>query len=166
MDWVGEFFAALPEVFRALWEFGAGWQGLAVSIGSVVLVAVLTAGALRLRDELGWVAAFLGAFAAFIAGFWLFAILPSAWVFFADGERLLLEGTVIPSELVVGDLDVATNLYEVIRDSVVMAETFLAIAFLAFLTVWIQKRFPRALAPGEAPRSSSHDQQRVPAEPT
>ncbi len=159
MGVVRDFFAALPEVFQALWEFGDAWQGVAVSVGSIVLIAVFAAGAYRLRGELGWVAAFLGAFAAFVGGFWLFGILPSAWVFFADGERLLLEGTVIPGEIVVGGNVVVEDFYNVFRDSVVMGLTFVTIAAMAFLAVWIQKRFPRELAPGEPERASTHASQ-------
>ena len=159
MGVVRDFFAALPEVFQALWEFGDAWQGVAVSVGSVVLIAVFAAGAYRLRGEVGWVAAFLGAFAAFVGGFWLFGILPSAWVFFVDGERLLLEGTVIPGEIVVGGNVVVEDFYNVFRDSVVMGLTFVTIAAMAFLAVWIQKRFPRQLVPGEPARASTHSSQ-------
>lgn len=156
MGVVRDFFAALPEVFQALWEFGEGWQGAAVSVGSVVLIVVFAAGAYRLRGKVGWVAAFLGAFAAFLGAFWLFGILPSAWVFFADGERLLLEGTVIPAEIAVGGTVLVADFYNVFRDSVVMGVTFVAIAAMAFVAVWTQKRFPRALAPDEPERASTH----------
>lgn len=149
MEAVGEFFATIPEAMRALWEFGEGWHGLMVTLGSIVLLALFAAGAHRFRETLGWVSAVLGTFAAFILGFWLFAILPSAWVFFVDSERPLLEGTLLPEEIIIGDLEVMTDAYLVFRDSVVMLETVVAMAFAAYLAVWIQRRYPRGLAPNE-----------------
>ena len=155
MDWVGDFFRAIPDVFVALWEFGDAWQGVAVTVGSIALLAIFIFGALRLRDSLGWVSAMLGTMAAFVGTFWLFGILPSAWVFFADSERPLLEDTVIPGEVIIGDLEVATNFYEVFRDSVVMGETIVAMAALTFLAIWIQRKWPRGLAEGEEKQPSS-----------
>ena len=155
MGWVGDFFGAFPDVFVALWEFGEGWRAVGVTAGSIALLALLCAGAYRLRADMGWVSAMLGTFAAYIGAFWLFGILPSAWLFFMDGERPLLEGTVVPGEIIVGDLEVATNFYEVFRDSVIMGETFVAMAALAFLAVWVQKRFPRGLAQGEEKQPST-----------
>lgn len=149
MDWVGDFFGAIPDVLVALWEFGDAWTGVAVTVGSIVLLALFAFGALRLRDSLGWVSAILGAMAAFIGSLWLFGILPSAWIYFVDGERPLLENTIIPGEIVVGELDVATNFYEVFRDTIVVTETFVAMGALAFLALWIQKRWPRGLVEGE-----------------
>ena len=155
MNWVGDFFRAIPDVFVALWEFGEAWEGVAVTLGSVVLAALFCAGAYRLRDEMGWVSAMLGSFAAFILAFWAFGILPSAWIYFMDGDRPLLEGTIVPEEIVIGELEVATNFYEVFRDSVVMGETFIAMGALAYLAIWIQKRFPRGLAPGEEKQAAT-----------
>ncbi len=155
MSWIGEFFRAIPDVFVALWEFGDGWRGVGVTLGSIVLAGLFVGGAYRLRDEVGWVSAMLGSFAAFILGFWAFGILPSAWIYFFDGDRPLLEGTIIPSEIIIGDLEVATNFFIVFRDSVVMGETFIAMGALAYLAVFIQKRFPRGLAPGEEKQAAT-----------
>lgn len=155
MGWVGDFFRAIPDVLVALWEFGEAWRGIGVTVGSLVALAAFLAGAYRLRDRLGWVSAVLGAMGAFVGAFWLFGILPSAWIYFADGQRPLMEGTVIPGVIAVGDLEIAGNFYDVFRDTVVVTETMVAMGALAFLAVWIQKRFPRGLAEGEEKPSTS-----------
>lgn len=155
MDWVGEFFRALPSVFSALWEFGRGWTGLAITVGNAVLVALFLLAARRLRDTYGWVSALCGAMASFIAIWWAMGILPSAWLYFADGSKDLLEDTVIPGELAVGSFVIASNFYQVVRDTVIVVETVVAVGGFAALALWVQKRYPRPLAEGEEPRPQS-----------
>ena len=155
MSWLGEFFGALPDVARALWVFGRGWAGVAISAGSVLLVAALLFGAKTLRDTHGWVAAILGMMAATVAAWWAFGILPSAWIYFLDGQRDLMEGVVIPEALGFGGRVVAANFYQVFRDSIVMVETTVAMIAFAVLAVAVQKRYPRALADGEEARPQS-----------
>lgn len=149
MEWIGEFFRAIPEVISQLWSFGDGWRGVAIMGGSILLLGIFAGGALRLRDSLGWVSAVFGAMAAFIGAFWLFGILPSAWIYLADGERPLLENTVIPGQIIIGDLEVADNFYEVFRDTIVVVETGVAMAAMTFLAIWVQKHWPRGLVEGE-----------------
>jgi hypothetical protein len=149
LDWIGEFFRTIPLVFSALWDFGDGWRSVGVTVGSVVLLALFGFLALRTRDSMGWVSATFGTMAAFVGAFWLFGIIPSAWIFFADSYRPLLEDTIIPGAIVIGDLEVATDFYNVFRDTVVVIETGVAMGAMAFLALWIQKRWPRGLAEGE-----------------
>lgn len=149
MDWLGEFFGAIPDVVVALWEFGDGLLGLAVMVGSIVLIAGFLFLAKTTRDDQGWLSAVFGTMAATIGAFWLFGILPSAWVYFIDGSRELLRDTVIPSQIAFGENVVMGNFYQVFRDSVVMLETFVAMGAMAVLALWIQKRYPRGLAEGE-----------------
>ncbi len=155
MSWVGEFFAAIPQLLAELWEFGGGISGVAVTIGSVILIAAFLFGAKVTRDRHGWLSAILGTMGASIAAWWLFGIIPSAWIYFADGQRDLMENTVIPGTLGVGRYQVATNFYQVFRDMVVMGETTIAMVLFAVLALQIQKRFPRALAEGEEARPQS-----------
>lgn len=150
MDAVGNFFTTIPDLIVALWRFGGGLRGVAVSAGSTILAVAFCFGALRLRDRSGWLSAIFGMMAATIALWWLFGILPSAWVYFADGQRELLGGTVIPNAL-----PLANNFYQVFRDLVVIGETTVAIMAFCFGMVWIQKRYPRALAEGEEARPQS-----------
>jgi hypothetical protein len=149
--WLGNFFGAFPEVFAALWEFGDGLRGTGVTVGSLVLFAVCFAGGVRLRQRQGWVSAILSAMAAFIAVFWLFGILPSAWVYFVDSEKELLSGTVIPGAIT----PVASDFYNVFRDLVVIGIYGVAVVALAAAALTLQKRFPRTLAEGEESRPKS-----------
>lgn len=155
MDVITEFFTTIPDVFVALWDFGRGFTGLAVTVGSVVLAAVFLLAAQRTRDDYGWVSATFGGMAATVAGLWAFGILPSAWIYFLDGEADLLTDTVIPSRIAVGDFVVFGNFYQVFRDSIVMVETIIAMAAFTALALWVQKRYPRTLAEGEEPREQS-----------
>lgn len=153
MDWLGEFFRALPGVFRALWQFGDGFYGIAVMLGSLALIAGFTFVAVRLREIRGWLSSVFAVMAITVGMWWGFGILPSAWVYFADGERDMLEGTVIPAALPGMD-----NFYEVFRDLVVLGLTGVALVAFGVIALAVQKRFPRALAEGEeaGPKSGGY----------
>jgi len=153
VDWVGEFFRTLPEVGSQLWKFSndGGVNPVGVTIGTAVFLALLLGGAKRLRDEHGWLSAIFGAMAATIGMFWVFGVIPSAWVYFIDGSRDVLQDKVIPTTA--GPQ--LQNLYQVIRDSVVMGMTGVGIVGLAAVTARIQKQYPRTLAEGEESRPQS-----------
>lgn len=155
MSWLGDFFGAIPDVIVALWEFGDGLLGLGIMVGSIVLVAGTLFLAKVLRDSHGWLSALFGVMAATVVAFWLFGILPSAWVYFLDGSRELLRDTVVPSQIAFGDTVVMSNFYQVFRDSIVMLETVVAMGAMAAVALWIQKRYPRGLAEGEEKGPSS-----------
>ncbi|CAN5768516.1 MAG: hypothetical protein M3R09_05665 [Actinomycetota bacterium] len=152
---MGAFFGALPDVVVALWEFGRGWAGIAITVGSILLTAALLFGAKALRDTHGWLASILGMMGATVAAWWAFGILPSAWVYFMDGQRDLLEGVVIPEALGIGGRVMSANFYQVFRDVVVMAETTVAMLAFAVMAAAVQKRYPRALAQDEQARPQS-----------
>lgn len=155
MDWIGEFVRTLPSVLKALWSFGRGWAGVGVTVGSGVLTALLLAAAHRLRERYGWISALCGSMAATIAAWWVFGILPSAWVYFADGRKDLMADQVIPSQIGIGSWVIASNFYQVARDSVVIVETAVAMVAFAVLALRAQKRYPRSLAEGEESRPQS-----------
>lgn len=155
MSWLGDFFRAIPDVVVALWDFSDGMLGVGVLIGSIVLIAGFLAGAQRTRDDHGWLSAVFGTMAATIGAFWLFGILPSAWIYFADSSRDLLVDTIIPSQIAIGDTPVMTNFYQVFRDSVVMGETMVAMVAMVVFSLWVQKRYARGLVEGEESRPSS-----------
>ncbi len=155
-----EFFSTLDDVGRALWTFlgdnrSSPWEGVATIVGSGALMILFALAALKLREIYGWLSAIFGMMSATIAGWWAFGIIPSAWIYFADGQRDLMEGRVIPESLSIGSLEVASNFYQVFRDMVVMGETTIAMIAFAVLALKIQKRFPRALAEGEEARPQS-----------
>ena len=152
---IQEFFTTIPDVFRELWQFGDTRQGLFVTIGSIVLTAAFTVGAMRTRDTYGWVSATLGCCAAFIAALWAFGILPSAWIYFLDGSKDTLTDQIVPSQIAIGDFVVMGNFYQVFRDSIVMVETFVAMGLFGAIALAVQKRYPRGLAEGEEAREQS-----------
>lgn len=149
MDVVSEFFGTIPDLFVALWSFGDGFRGLAVTVVSIGLVAGFCIAAHLTRDKLGWVSATFGGCAAMVAGLWAFGILPSAWIYFLDGASDVLTDTLIPSRIAIGEFVVFGNFYQVFRDSIVMVETSIAMVGFTVFAFWIQKRYPRTLAEGE-----------------
>ncbi|MPZ86628.1 MAG: hypothetical protein GEU81_00880 [Nitriliruptorales bacterium] len=150
MDFIGEFFRAVPEALVALWDFADGFRGLAVMLGSAALAVVFGLIALQLRHRSGWLGSIFGMMSVTIVMWWLFGILPSAWVYFADGQQEVLGGRIIPESLPLMD-----NFYELFRDLVVATETGIAIGLVVVAAFWIQKRYPRSLAEGEEARPQS-----------
>jgi hypothetical protein len=155
VDWLGEFFRTIPDAASALWQFGRGWVGVAITAGSALFAAVLLALAHRLRATYGWVSALGGAMASFIAVWWALGILPSAWVYYADGSKAILRDQIIPNQIAFGDYVVAGNFYQVVRDSVVAVEQAVAVVGFAVLALYVQKRYPRSLADSEEARPQS-----------
>ena len=155
MNVVTEFFTTIPDLFAALWSFGRGFTGLAITLGSIILTAGFAAAAHLTRDKMGWVSATFGSLAAMVATLWAFGILPSAWIYFLDGQADVLTDTMIPSRIAFGDFVLMGNFYQVFRDSIVMVETIVAMGAFGALALWVQKRYPRGLAEGEEPRESS-----------
>lgn len=155
MDWVGEFFSTLPMVGSALWTFIRGWVGVAIIVGSGAMMIGFGGAAVLLRDKFGWLSAVFGMMSATVAAWWAFGIIPSAWIYFADGQKDLMIDRVIPGTLGIGRFEVAANFYFVFRDLVVVMETQIAMVAFAIIALQIQKRFPRALAEGEEARPQS-----------
>lgn len=149
MNVIGEFFATLPDAIVALWEFGDGFYGLALMTASIILLAVFCLLAYRLRESQGWLSALFGSMAVLLGLWWTLGIIPSAWIYFADSRRELLADTIIPSQIIVGPLDVATNFFNVFRDSIVMLEATVVLVAGVLLMFALQKRFPGGLAEGE-----------------
>jgi hypothetical protein len=87
--------------------------------------------------------------AVLLALWWLIGIIPSAWVYFADSQRDLLAGRIIPEAITAGRLEVAGNFYNVFRDSIVMIEGGIVLGIGVAVMLAVQKRFPKGLAEGE-----------------
>lgn len=141
---MGEFFGAIPEVARAFWGFMDGLYGVAIIVGSIVLTAGFLFLAMTWRATHEWLSAIAGMMAAGIAFWWAFGILPSAFVYFMDGERDMIEGTLVPSAIPGMD-----NFYQVLRDSIVVGQQTLFAVLFAVGMIMLQKRYPRTLATGE-----------------
>lgn len=160
-EWFGGFFSAIPDALYALWQFGdpsalgRGWWGVVIAlIWGVLLLAVPLLIAQRTAGTHEWVSATMGVVASLSAVWWLFGVLPSAWIYYIDGSRELLEGTVIPASVAINfpsgfRLDIASNFYVVVRDLVVIIEHAVALALIFWVVLRVQARYPRGLAEGE-----------------
>ncbi|MEX0868548.1 MAG: hypothetical protein WD011_02650 [Nitriliruptoraceae bacterium] len=161
LEWFSEFFATLPEVFRALYQFGdpanvgRGWVGLAVMGLWFGALFVLPLGIAKLTyGKREWVSATMGVIAAFSFMWWLHGVLPHAWIQFVQSNSNLLEGTIIPASvgLTLEDgtrIDVASNLYSVITESVLVGLMIAGIAVSIWLALVVQRRLPKTLVSGE-----------------
>lgn len=160
-EWFGGFFETLPAALEALWEFGdpsslgQGWWGLVIlAIWGIFLTAVPLFIARRTYGEREWVSATMGVVAALSVGWWVYGILPSAWIYYLDSSQEILEGSVIPAS--VGytfangyRLSLMNDFYLVVRDSVVVLWHLIAFVFTFWAALRIQDRYPRGLAEGE-----------------
>jgi hypothetical protein len=146
---IGDFFANLPAAMAALWEFGDGFVGVILMGASIAMVVGFSFAAYQLRERQGWLASVFGSMAVLVALWWLLGIIPSAWVYFADAQKDLLAGAIIPSAITIGGLEVATNFYNVFRDTIVLVEATVVLIAGTLLIFAIQKRLPGGLAEGE-----------------
>ncbi|MEX0592057.1 MAG: hypothetical protein WD152_01160 [Nitriliruptoraceae bacterium] len=161
LEWFGEFFATLPEVLRALYQFGdpanigRGWVGLAIMalwFGPLFALPLWIAKITYGKRE--WVSATMGVIAGTSLMWWLHGVIPHGWIQFVQSNANLLEGPVIPASMTIHlpngtELDVASNLYGVITESVLMGLMVGAIAASIWLAIKVQQRLPKTLASGE-----------------
>lgn len=162
LEWFGGFFSALPDALRALYEFGdpqglgQGWWGILIlAIWGIGLVAIPLALARHWYGKREWASATMGVIAGLAVLWWIFGILPSAWVVYVDSNKELLSDAIIPTSLTLpnpfgtGRLDIASNLYNVIRDLVVVLEHGVALVATVWAALKIQEKYPKTLASGE-----------------
>jgi hypothetical protein len=167
---IGTYFTNLWHLVEALWAFGGEWRAVFTAAISGALVVVFLAGAHFLRDRSGWLSAILGMMGATVVMWWVFGIIPSAWVYFADSAQdlLLIPGLdspnweptgILPESFspVIGNLrfNLAPDFYLLFRDSIVVIETAIATVGLVLVALAVQRRYPRALAEGEEARPQS-----------
>lgn len=168
LSWFGEFFSTIPEALRALYEFGDpsgvgdGWWGFVILfVWGVFLIGLPLLVAQRTHGTHEWVSATMGVVGVLAIFWWVYGILPSAWIYYLDSNQEILSGPIIPDSMVIPmgwapwapndeyTLDVATNLYDVIRDLVVVLEHLVAFVLTFWAAAKIQKKFPKTMAPGE-----------------
>lgn len=160
-SWFGEFFSTLDEALVALWEFGdpsglgRGWWGLLIlAIWGIFLIGLPLLIARRTYGEHEWVSATMGVLGGLSILWWVFGILPSAWIYYVDSAAETLGGPIIPESLGITfsngyRLDIASNFYEVFRDLVVVVQHLIALVGVFYAALKLQERFPRTLAEGE-----------------
>lgn len=161
LSWIVDFFRALPEAGLALWEFGdpqgagQGWWGIIILlIWGVFLIGIPLAVAKRTYGEREWVSVTMGSVAGLAALWWIFGVIPSAWVYFVDGNAPILADDIIPTSFAPWGIPIAENLYQVIRDLVVVIWHGIAFVAVFWAAFEFQKRYPRTLATGEEKRAS------------
>lgn len=160
-DWFSEFFATLPETMRALYQFGdpqsigRGWVGAVVMLlwfGPLLALPLWIAK--RTYGTHEWVSATMGVMGATSILWWVFGVIPSAWMFFTSSEVDILEHAIIPSSatLEVREgyvIEIATDLYNVVADSVTAGMMVGGIVLGCWAALRIQKSLPKQLDPDE-----------------
>jgi len=161
VTWLGEFFSAVPDALKALYQFGDpsgrgdGWWGfLILIIWGVFLMAIPLLIAKRTHGEHQWVSATMGCLAGLAIMWWVYGILPSAWIYYLDSSREVLEGRIIPASVGITfpsgyRIDIASDFYLVVRDLVVVIEHLVAFVITFWLALKIQARYPKTLVAGE-----------------
>lgn len=166
LEWFGEMFAALPDVFRALYVFGdpadegRGWVGVLITLlwlGPLGVLPLYLAKMLHGKRE--WLSAVMGVMGASSLLWWLHGVLPHGWIQFTTSNSDLLSGTVIPASAgidVTDDyrLDLASNLYGVITEGVVGALMIGGVVVTIWAWLRVQRRYPKTLAAGETKSES------------
>ena len=161
VEWFTGLPEALPEVARALYNFGdpqnlgRGWVGAAIMLlwfGPLTALPLWIAK--RTHGTHEWVSATMGVMGATSLLWWVHGVLPHAWIQFTESNQNVLAGRVIPDSagLTVGGtrIDIASNLYAVITEGIVggLMVGGIALTIVAFLRV--QRMLPaKTLAPGE-----------------
>ncbi len=161
IEWFGEFFGALPEVGRALYQFGdpagggEGWVGGAIMLlwlGPLGILPLYLAKITYGKRE--WVSATMGIMGAASLLWWLHGVLPHVWIQFTESNRDLLSGTIIPASAGIDladdvRIDIATDLYMVITEGTIG----LLMVGGVVVTIWaglrMQRSYPKTLAPAE-----------------
>jgi hypothetical protein len=157
MSWFAEFFGALFEALRALYEFGdpqgagQGWWGFVILLMWVVGLIVVPLAIARRTHAQGrsWVTVTMTCIAGFAGLWWIFGIIPSAWIFYVDAHQDILQDAIIPTAFTPFGLPIAEDLYNVIRDTVVVVWHLVFLGAVIWAAFRIQARYPRDLAPGE-----------------
>ena len=160
LSWFGDFFRTLPDVARAVYQFGdpngvgSGWWGFVIlGIWGVFLIAIPLGLAYRLREEHGWISATFGVIGGLAILWWALGIIPSAIIYFIDSNKELLSGPIIPASagFSIGTyrVDVASNLYDVIRDITVVTVNMVVTGLTIYAALRVQRRFPKTIDPDE-----------------
>ena len=161
LEFFREFGAAFPDAARALYQFGdpagigRGWVGALVMVlwfGPLMALPLFLAKVTHEKRE--WFSATMGVMGAASFFWWIFGVLPHAWIQFVESNETLLSGVIIPETagFTVGAdyrIDIATNLYGVISDSVVAVLMIGGIVLALWLFLRVQKELPKTLAAGE-----------------
>jgi len=160
-EWFGAFFATLPDVFRALYQFGApAGIGRGCVAGAITLLWLVGLGIVPLviakltYQKREWVSATMGVMGASSLLWWLHGVFPHGWIQFTQSNIDLLSGTIIPASagIDISDdyrIDIAANLYAVITEGVVGGLMVGGIVITIWIGLRVQRSLPKTLATGE-----------------
>lgn len=161
-EWFAEFFSALPDVGRALYEFGdpasegRGWISLlimALWLGPLGALPLYLAKVFHGKRE--WLSATLGIMGAGSLLWWLHGVIPHAWIQFTESNEALLEGTIIPASAGIDvsedyRIDIASNLYGVITEGTVGLLMVGGIVVTLWVFLRIQRKYPKTMPADES----------------
>ena len=161
VEWLTGLPAALPEVGRALYNFGdpqnlgRGWVGGAIMLlwfGPLTALPLYIAKKVHGTHE--WVSSSMGVMAGTSVLWWIHGVFPHAWIQFTESNRNILADTVIPASagITVGGtrIDIASNLYSVITEGIVGGLMVGGIVLTIVMFLRVQRMLPtKTLAPGE-----------------
>ncbi|MEX2548894.1 MAG: hypothetical protein WD638_01600 [Nitriliruptoraceae bacterium] len=166
IEWFGEFFAAVPEAARALYQFGdpasggQGWVGGAITLLWLGPLGVLPLYLAKLTyGEREWFSAAMGVMGAGSLLWWLHGVLPHVWIQFTESNSGLLSGTMIPASAGIDvsedyRLDIASDLYSVITEGIVGGLMIAGIVVTIWGLLRVQRRLPKTMAAGETKSGS------------
>jgi hypothetical protein len=161
VEWLTGLPGALPEIGRALYNFGdpqnlgRGWVGGAIMLlwfGPLTALPLYIAKKVHGTHE--WVSSAMGVMAGTSVLWWIHGVLPHAWIQFTESNANLLADRVIPASagITVGGtrIDIASNLYAVITEGIVGGLMVGGIVVTIILFLRVQRMLPtKTLAPGE-----------------
>jgi hypothetical protein len=161
LEWFQEFGAAAPDAARALYQFGdpagagRGWVGAAIMLlwlGPLMALPLYLAKITYGKRE--WFSATMGVMGASTFIWWVHGVFPHAWIQFVEANENVLAGAIIPESAGIDvsedyRLEIASNLYGVIADSVVAVLMIGGIVLTLWLFLRVQKQYPKSLAAGE-----------------
>ncbi len=162
VEWLTGLPEALPEVGRALYNFGdpqnlgRGWVGGAIMLlwfGPLTALPLYIAKKVHGTHE--WVSSTMGVMAGLSAMWWIHGVFPHAWIQFTESNQNILADRVIPASagITVGGtrIDIASNLYAVITEGIVGGLMVGGIVLTIVIFLRAQRMLPaKTLAPGES----------------
>jgi len=132
---------SLGLVFNSISPFWVAGEFIAY----MVLAVALLAAAYRAKSE--WTRAVLGAVGLAFVAWYVLAILPSWWLYYADGVLGWGGNGCTKLDMVC--------LKQVGKDLVVVTENAIGLGALVVGLLMFQKKFPKQLAPGEPKRETT-----------
>lgn len=161
IEWLTGLPTVLPEVGRALYNFGdpqnlgRGWVGGAIMLlwfGPLTALPLFIAKKVHGTHE--WVSSTMGVMAALSALWWIHGVFPHAWIQFTESNRNILADSVIPASLGVtvgGErITLVSDFYMVVTEGVIGGLMVGGVVLTIVIFLRAQRMLPaKTLASGE-----------------